>query len=82
MPHAERWKWVFQSLQETRLAVTSGVTAYLKALGGGWKVCEEAGKGGREGRRVCSKLRPGGRGCPSVLVLEEFGGLWDSGSLA
>ena len=50
MPHAGRWKQVFQSLQETRLAVTSGVTAYLKALGGGWKVGEEGGKeGGKKG---------------------------------
>ena len=48
MPHAGRWKQVFRSLQETRLAVTSGVTAYLKALGGGWK---EGEKGGKERER-------------------------------
>ncbi len=40
------------------------------------------GRKEREGRRVCSKLRTDGRDCPSVLVLEEVGGLWDSGSLA
>lgn len=36
---------VFQSLQGMRLAVTSRVTAYLKALGGGWK----GGEGGAKG---------------------------------
>jgi hypothetical protein len=41
----ERWKVVFQSLRGTRLAATSRVTAYLKALGGGWKVGEGGAKG-------------------------------------
>ena len=80
MPHAERWKYVFQSLQETRLAVTSEVTAYLKALGGGWK---EGGEDGKEGRRqgasaaICVQIM----GVVFLCSRWRTGGLWDCGSL-